>query len=89
MSIEPTTEAIGYNCGSCGGNNWSLRLGHRTDGKTILLVTCANPQCVQELIEATGATSNSLVVWEEFDITGQGYDAQDLKEELLDPSEVN
>jgi len=78
MPIETVTEVISYLCGTCKGNNWTLHIGHRSDGKTFLFIWCANPDCMETRTIEEGATEGDMITWGEFDITGQGMDPSDV-----------
>jgi len=71
-------EIIDYMCGDCGNNAWELRVGHASDGRTLLVVSCANQDCVNEKRTTEGAAPDELMIWDELDITGQGHDPEDM-----------
>lgn len=72
------TELIEYTCAGCGSDTWTIFIGHRTDGSTFLNTICANKECVERRREQLQAPDDALIVWNEFDITGQGHDSADL-----------
>jgi hypothetical protein len=79
-------------CGNCGSNTWELQLKYGTDGTTTLVIICGNKECVKAKRKLLQASEDSIIIWEELDITGQGYD---LEEDLYnyddesDPSQMN
>lgn len=82
---DTVTEISGYACGDCGSNTWTLNVGHRSDGKTFLIVSCGNKKCVDKKRKELHASPDAQLVWDEFDITGQGHDIMDGYE----PDEIN
>lgn len=80
------TELIAYRCGNCGSTEFKLFIGHRTDKKTFLIITCANERCVERRRRDIGAEDDALLVWNEFDITGQGKDEEEIEP---DDSHIN
>lgn len=86
MSDEDlVTELVNYKCGDCGSDSWTLRIGHRSDGRTFLIVSCANQVCVERKRLALDAEPDALIVWDEFDITS----SYNKTEEDEMPAEVN
>lgn len=85
MPITTITEIVGYICGTCEGNNWTLHVGHRSDGRTFLFIWCTNPDCMETRRIAEGASENDMITWGEFDITNQGFDPLDVHK----PGEMN
>lgn len=79
--LSSVTELIDCQCGSCGGTTWKIYLGHCSDGTTTLSTICANEECVEARRQQLGVPHESFVVWDEFDITGQGRDAIDMVSE--------
>lgn len=84
--IEIVPEAISYICNHCGGDQWNISIVHTTDGHTLLLIACADPECVSALkerlqIEEDSEGNRYTVGWGTFEITGQGYDIEDLEKE--------
>jgi len=68
-------ETTEYVCGDCHGTEWKLNLGHDDENeKVFLIITCANPSCVEKKRLELGGEPDSIVVWDTFDITSQGYD---------------
>lgn len=80
MEEKLIMETTSYLCGDCGGRNWTLRIGHRSDNKTFLLICCADPICVEKKRKEVDAETTDHVIWDELDITGMGYDIQDIDE---------
>ena len=78
--MKPVVELIDYCCGDCGGNVWSLQICHTPDGRTILNIICSNEDCWEKKREELDANEEDLIVWAEFDITGQGFDEMDCHE---------
>lgn len=60
------TELVQYKCGDCGGDNWILKIGYRSDDRTFLIVTCANKSCVERKRASLGVDKEALIVWDEF-----------------------
>jgi hypothetical protein len=79
------TELIDYKCGDCGSEDWTLKIGRRSDGKVFLIITCGNPACVEKKRLALGASEDALIIWDELDITDSHYG----NEEDDYPTEVN
>lgn len=76
MSIpidDDVTELIGYVCADCGGNDWTLRIGQRSDGKTFLVVSCGNSKCLEHKRKELGTSPDALLIWDEFDISDSSY----------------
>ena len=78
---KPTIELIDYYCGECGGEYWTLKIGHCDDGRTFLYAACADPNCCERKREEMGLGEDAPIVWGEYDITGQGHDPQDMVSE--------
>lgn len=73
-------ELTEYCCGNCHGNTWELSVAHSDTGKTYLVISCANKDCVKKRREELDVDENdtdALVIWDQFDISGQGYDKQE------------
>jgi hypothetical protein len=71
-------EPVQYVCADCKGDTWKLVLGfNKEEGKTYLIITCANPICVESKRVALGGKPGELVIWDTFDVSGQGYDVID------------
>jgi hypothetical protein len=61
-------------CSTCRKNKWELHLRHDMETrKTFLVLICSNNTCVTERAVTLGCEPD-CISWEEFDITGQGYD---------------
>ena len=67
-----------FTCSHCNKNNWEVLIGHRSDGKTFLIVNCCDSSCHEKRREELKALPDESIIWEEFDITGQGYDENDI-----------
>jgi hypothetical protein len=69
-----TIEITECRCVDCKGDSWKLAY-IEVDDKTLLTITCANEKCVEkrkeELREECPDADEVMVIWEEFDITGQ------------------
>ena len=78
MSEKLQVDLINYFCAECSGEDWNLRIGHCEDGRTFLYVMCANPNCQKTLRADYKVEDEAPLVWDFFDITGQGHDPQDI-----------
>lgn len=78
MEHKPHVELVGYTCGECGGHEWHVKIGHANCGRTFLYLMCADQDCVKAKQIEHGVTDASTLIWDEFDITGQGQDPQDI-----------
>lgn len=67
-------------CGDCGKDKWKLSVIHHSDGRTLLSFCCADEQCVETKRRLIGADEADMICWDELDITGQGYDRDDIEE---------
>jgi hypothetical protein len=70
-----------YVCADCQGTKWTLKIGHQSNGRTMLLIICSNEKCVQKKkaeLNIDDTNSSHFPIWDEFDITGQGKDSNDL-----------
>lgn len=82
---KDTSEISPMVCENCEGTDFKVYIATQRDGRTQLLMVCSNKECVKERRKQIEAPEDSLIVWNEFDITGQGYDHLDL----LAPEEIN
>lgn len=71
------TELVEYKCGDCGGDNWTLKIGRRSDGKVFLIISCGNQACVERKRLSLGASSDALIIWDELDITDSHYGSEE------------
>lgn len=76
-SDDTVTEISGYVCGDCRHNTWTINIGHRSDGKTFLIISCGNQKCLDRKRQELNLSEQAQLVWDEFDITGQGRDERD------------
>jgi len=85
---EYETNSVEYFCSSCKGNKWRIILVSE-DNKVKLLISCSNPECVNGKLEDLDVDgySSPFVVWDEFDITGQGYD--EIVKKYIEPIVLN
>jgi len=77
---DALTELVDYKCGDCGGESWTIYIGHTTDGRTFLMTVCANKECVKNKRDALKLEEEQFVIWDEFEISGQGHDYYDHHE---------
>lgn len=82
---ELVTELVDFCCGDCNGSDWTLKIGHRSDGEIFLIISCANQSCLDKKRRDLGAEPGALLVWQEYRIT----DEYDKTEEDEMPTEVN
>lgn len=75
---RPGLDLINYSCAECDGSTWTIRIGHYDDGRTFLYITCANEECQEARRAEYGVSKDAPLIWDEFDITGQGHDPQDV-----------
>ena len=75
---KPKIDLINYSCAECGSHDWIIKIGHVDDGRTFLYVICADEDCQKQQREENGVEDNAPLIWDEFDITGQGHDPQDI-----------
>ena len=78
MSEKFQVDLINYFCAECNGEDWNLKIGHCEDGRTFLYVMCANPSCQKTIRQDREIEDDAPLVWDTFDITGQGHDPQDI-----------
>lgn len=82
-----------YTCMHCGKSNWNISIGHyEHEKKTTLILECSNSSCIEarrKELNLTDEDKNTLIIWGEYDITGQGCDPEDIiySDEQLDTSE--
>ena len=87
---HPSVDLINYYCAECNGEDWNLKIGHCEDGRTFLYVCCANPDCQYFQHEKFDLETSDNLIWDSFDITGQGHDPQDIvMGGILDPQQAN
>jgi hypothetical protein len=90
--MTKTKSIVKYSCSDCGGTEWELLIERLTNGRTHLLTVCSNKQCIQSKKLKLGLPlddESQLVVWDEFDITGCGYDEEDDEDLEYEPKMVN
>jgi len=75
---QPQVNLINYYCAECGGEDWTLKIGHCNDGRTFLYISCANQGCIKTKRAEYKAGPEDPLIWDEFDITGQGHDPDDM-----------
>lgn len=86
---EINGEIIEYVCSHCGSKAWKLSILHdHDDNKTFLLVQCSNEQCLQTREMLLQENEDEPIGWDCFDITGQGYDPEDV-EGIVEEKMVN
>ena len=81
QSEKTAIECIDYSCAGCDGNKWNIHLAYReVDGvpRTFLITICANEDCVERRREELSAPLGALIMWDQFEITGQGHDIDTL-----------
>lgn len=64
-------------CAHCGRSNWSVNLSHSSENKTFLILMCKSESC-QNIVDESGEKIYPLL---DFDVTGQGYDEENIEEE--------
>lgn len=67
-----------FSCATCDQNKWELHIAHQSDDKTVLVIRCSNPGCIDERRQELNAPEDALIIHQEFDITNQGYDPKDM-----------
>lgn len=82
LNNNPVTELIDYKCADCGSNSWNIIIAQGVDGKTFLFTVCSNQECVEARREELQINNSQMVIWDEFDITGQ-------TEHHIDSKDVN
>lgn len=82
--MEEPSVGTEFLCAHCSDNNWELIIVNHPSNKTSLVIKCSNPDCCDKLKE--NLTDEDMILWEEFDITGQGYD--NLEEGKNDPNDL-
>lgn len=69
-------------CGNCGSQNWSLQFGNYKDGRKTLIISCANPECLEQQRSELHGLATDAVIWAEYDISNQSgdisHDASDV-----------
>jgi hypothetical protein len=83
----PVSELSTITCGDCGSTSWTIRMEQCSDGHTLIITTCANESCVERKRLVTGASSEQLLVWNEWDITSSFVDEDPL--ETCTPTNIN
>lgn len=81
---DKTTRITDFTCGDCGGSAWELAIINKPEGNTSLFVTCANKECVERKKKDKQMDETQILFWDEFDITGQGYDREDMERNTED-----
>lgn len=83
--MSDQNEVVEYICGHCNGTTFTpLILHDHEDKATYLLLRCSNEKCVESremLFQPEEKEGELPVSWGLFDITGQGYDPEDVEEE--------
>ena len=83
MEQKIEIEVIDFCCAECGNDKWILKIGHSSDGRTLLITQCSSQQCQQLKRDISGdPDSEDMIIWSEFDITGQGHDPEDLDQQV-------
>jgi hypothetical protein len=77
-----------YLCGDCGSEEWHLVIERLGDGETHLLTMCANEQCRQDKLKSLNGNEGDVVIWDDFDITNQGYDDYEDNEPIIVPKKT-
>lgn len=75
--LSETTELIGYVCGDCSSKLWLIRIGKNASGRTDLIITCGNKECVERRRKELGAGPDELLIWDSFDISDSSYGSWD------------
>lgn len=90
-NTEETWELVSYNCATCKDSKWKLFLrSDKKNKRTYLVLICSNDKCVETRKKQLGAEPDDAVIWEEFDISGQGYDYfEELEPKDIDNDWVN
>lgn len=63
-----------FTCSTCKGNNWNIYLRYTEDNQTYLVLSCDNEKCSESEQERLGGHPEDVVIWGEYNITGQGLD---------------
>jgi hypothetical protein len=69
--MENITELLEYSCGHCHQSEWKIYVGYRDDGETFLITSCANTLCQVVRREELGKSLDSLLVYDQFNITSE------------------
>jgi len=77
--MEDDRGLTAIDCSSCRGNTWNFYIRHEKD-KTFLVMSCADKKCHEEKREELGGEENQLIIWAQFDVTGQGWDKPENKQ---------
>jgi uncharacterized iron-regulated protein len=67
--MENITELLEYSCGHCQQSEWKIYIGYRDDGETFLITSCANTICQATRRGEMGKSLDSLLVYDNFNIT--------------------
>lgn len=78
MADKHETVISEFSCGDCGCDVWKISIVHHADGRTLMSFCCANEECVERKRQLVGAGEDDVICWDEIDITGQGYDPDDI-----------
>ena len=79
---EPNGEMIEYICAHCGNKAWTISILHDfEEDKTLLLTQCSNKNCLSTREVLLQAEEDMSIGWDTFDITGQGYDPEDMNDQ--------
>ena len=73
-------EVMHYICDHCGENKWMIFVGKRSNNETFLLISCRNKECIEHKRKELELEDNDLILWGEFNITGQ-FDFDDSLDE--------
>lgn len=72
------SQCTSFICATCKENKWELQIAHQSDSKTILVIRCSNPRCIETTKKHLNTSEDATIIHQEFNITGQGYDSMDL-----------
>lgn len=89
MISKTIKELVEYKCAGCHGDTWKLKIAHSTDGSTSLVVSCADEKCLADRRREEGAEEDSIIIWDEFDISDSSYANTEWDRDDLDPSKAN
>jgi hypothetical protein len=74
MNITSSPEVFPFQCADCKQDIFILKVAKNEDNTISLLVSCGNQECIEKKRLVLNASSDDLIICEEFDITGHYED---------------
>jgi len=85
--MDNVTELLEYSCGHCKQSSWKIYIGYRDDNEVFLVVSCANLECQKTQHKEIGKALDSLLIYDEFNITKEWEARKEAGDVNEDPPE--